>query len=120
MRRPLILVLAQLGSSRIGRRVSQRQQAQDVTQQVADVASRVKSAQATLATFRKLLDRAHSVNDVVTLEDEISTREADLESLQARQKSLSEQTTYATVTLRLEGTVVAHHGHKKSGGFTGG
>lgn len=113
-------VLDQLGSARIGRRVSLRQQAQDVTQEVADVASRVKSAQATLASFRKLLDRAHSVDDVVQVEQEISTREADLESLQARQKTLSAQTSYATVTLRLEGTAVARQEHHKRTGFTGG
>ena len=113
-------VLDQLGSSRIGGRVSLRQQADDVTQEVADVTSRVKSAQATLASFRKLLGKAASVDDIVQLEQEISTREADLESLQARQKSLSEQTSYATVTLRLEGTAVTHRGHKKAGGFAGG
>jgi Domain of unknown function (DUF4349) len=113
-------VLDQLGSSRIGARVSLRQQADDVTQEVADVTSRVKSAKATLASFRKLLGKAESVDDVVQLEQEISTREADLESLQARQKALSEQTSYATVTLRLEGTAVTHHGHKRAGGFAGG
>jgi len=113
-------VLDQLGSSRIGRRVSLRQQAQDVTQEVADVASRVKSAQATLASFRKLLDRASSVSDVVQLEQEIAGREADLESLQARQRSLAAQTSYATVTLRLEGTAaVVRHEHKSTG-FAGG
>ena len=113
-------VLDQLGSSRIGGRVSLRQQADDVTQEVADVTSRVASAKATLASFRKLLGKAESVDDIVELEQEISTREADLESLQARQKSLGEQTSYATVTLRLEGTAVTHRGHHKAGGFAGG
>jgi Domain of unknown function (DUF4349) len=112
--------LDQLASSRIGWRVSLHQQADDVTQEVADVASRVKSAQATLASFRKLQDRAQSIDDIVRLEQEISSRESDLESLQARQKSLSAQTTYATVTLRLDGTAVVRHEHRKAGGFTGG
>ncbi len=111
-------VLDQLGSARIGRRVSLRQRSDDVTEQVADVASRVKSAQATLASFRKLLGRARDISDVVRLEQEISSRESDLESLQARQKSLGAQTAYATVTLRLEGPPAAtpRH-HKKASGF---
>jgi Domain of unknown function (DUF4349) len=113
-------VLAQLASSSVGRRLSLRQQTDDVTQEFADVASRVKSAQATLASFRKLLNRAESVDDVVRLEQEIATRESDLESLQARQKSLSAQTSYATVTLRLEGTAVTRHEHTKATGFSGG
>jgi Domain of unknown function (DUF4349) len=91
-----------------------------VTQEVADVASRVKSAHATLASFRRLLDRAHSVSDVVRLEQEIASRESDLESLQARQKSLSEQTGYATVTLRLNGTTVTRREHHNAKGFAGG
>lgn len=114
-------VLDQLASSRIGRRVSLNQQTEDVGQQVADVASRVKSARATLASFRKLQDRARSIDDIVRLEQEISSRESDLESLEARQKSLNSQTTYATVTLRLQGTtVVKHEHHRKAGGFGGG
>lgn len=113
-------VLDQLGSSRIGRRVSLRQQSQDVTQDVADVASRVKSAQATLASFRRLLDRARNVDDIIRLEQEIAGREADLESLQARQKSLGAQTSYATVTLRLTGTAVVRHEHHRATGFAGG
>lgn len=113
-------VLDQLASARIGSRRSLRQQADDVTQDVADVASRVRSAQATLASFRKLLDKAESVDDIVRLEQEISSREADLESLQARQKSLSAQTSHATVTLRLEGTTATRHGNQRQRGFAGG
>jgi Domain of unknown function (DUF4349) len=113
-------VLGQLSSSRIGRRLSLRQQADDVTQEVADVNSRVKSARATLASFRKLLDRADGVSDIVQLEQEITTRETELESLQARQKSLRAQTSYATVTLRLGGTATTSGEHRGPKGFGGG
>ncbi|GLY90717.1 DUF4349 domain-containing protein [Actinoallomurus iriomotensis] len=113
-------VLDQLASSLIGTRVSLRQQADDVTQEVADVDSRVKSAKATLASFRKLLDKASDVDDIVQLEQEIASRESDLESLQARQKSLASQTSYATVTLRLEGTTPTRREHHRSTGFSGG
>jgi hypothetical protein len=113
-------VLDQLGSSRLGRRLSLQQQADDVTQEVADVDSRVRSANATLASFRALLGRTTSVSEVIRVEQEISGREADLESLQARQKALRAQTSFATVTLRLEGTAAAHRDHNKAGGFGGG
>jgi hypothetical protein len=115
-------VLDQLGSGRVGERQSLRQQADDVTQEVADVNSRVKSAQATLASFRDLLARAKTVGEVIRVEQEISSREADLESLQARQKALNAQTSYATVTLRVQGTTTTttHRRHRKAGGFAGG
>jgi hypothetical protein len=89
-------------AGQLGTKLSLQQQAEDVTEQVADVDSRVKSAQATLQMFRKILDRANTIGEVLNVEQEISQREADLEALQARQKSLAQQARYATVTLRLE------------------
>lgn len=109
-------VLDQLGSSRIGRRLSLQQRTQDVSQDVADTTSRVASAKATLASFRGLLKRATTVDQVIQVEQEIATREADLESLQARQRSLNGQTSFATVTLRVES---AKARHAATGGFLG-
>jgi len=93
-------VLAQLGRD-LGKRLSVRQNAQDVTEEVADVASRVKSAEAALGQFRTLLSKANKIGEILEIEREISSREADLESLQARQKALEAQTGMATVTLTL-------------------
>ncbi|MGI8333302.1 DUF4349 domain-containing protein [Actinomadura scrupuli] len=113
-------VLGQL-TGQLGTKLSLQQQAEDVTEQVADVDSRVKSAQATLQTFRKLLNRANTVGEVLNVEQEISRREADLESLQARQKSLALQTRYGTVTLQLEAPgVQPAKRHDDEGGFVGG
>ena len=112
-------VLGQL-TGQLGTKLSLQQQAEDVTEQVADVDSRVKSAQATLQTFRKLLNRANTVGEVLNVEQEISRREADLESLQARQKSLALQTRYGTVTLQLEAPGVQPAKRHEDGGFTGG
>jgi uncharacterized protein DUF4349 len=105
-------------ASRLGTRLSLHQQAQDVTQEVADVDSRVKSAQATLASFRKLLDQAKTVGEVLNVEQELASREAELESLQARQKALAQQTSYGTVTLQLVTAEVS--ASKRQGGFLGG
>ncbi|MEU5879436.1 DUF4349 domain-containing protein [Spirillospora sp. NPDC047279] len=94
-------VLEQL-AGQLGTKLSLRQQAEDVTGEVADVDSRVRSAEATLGSFRKLLDKARTVGEVMNVEQEISQRQADLEALQARQKSLQQRTRFATVTLTLE------------------
>lgn len=113
-------VLDQL-SGQLGTKLSLRQQAEDVTGEVADVDSRVRSAQATLGSFRKLLDRAKTVGEVMNVEQEISQRQADLEALQARQKTLQQRTRFATVTLTIEpnGKPSPAH-HDKRGGFLGG
>ncbi|REE95262.1 uncharacterized protein DUF4349 [Thermomonospora umbrina] len=108
---------------RLGRRLSLGQQAEDVTEEVADVESRVRSAEAALVSFRKLLDRADTVGEVINVEQEIASRQAELESLQARQKSLAHRTRYATVTLELVGPVapvVEEVADDDRGGFLGG
>lgn len=77
----------------------QSRTATDVTGQVADVASRVTSAQAAIAELRTLIDKAASMNDLISLEQALSQRESDLESLEAQQKALADQVQYATITV---------------------
>jgi hypothetical protein len=73
----------------------------DVTQKVADVSSRVRSAQQSIARLRVLFDHASKIGDIIQLESELNAREADLESLQAQQRSLAQQTSMASITLSL-------------------
>jgi hypothetical protein len=73
----------------------------DVTGEVADVDARVRNAEASLARVRALMGKATSIGDIVALEGELSRRQADLEALQARQRTLADQTAQATVTVRL-------------------
>ncbi|MEU6281846.1 DUF4349 domain-containing protein [Streptomyces sp. NPDC047028] len=89
------------GTGKLVHRVSK---AEDVTDQVVDIDSRVKSQRASVARIRALMDRATRLSDVVSLEGELSSREADLESLLARQASLKDRTTMATITLSLSET----------------
>ena len=77
----------------------QSRSATDVTGQVADVASRVTSAQAAIAELRTLIDKAASMNDLISLEQALAQRESDLESLQAQQKALTDQVQFATITV---------------------
>ncbi|MET7326288.1 DUF4349 domain-containing protein, partial [Streptomyces sp. NPDC005549] len=87
--------------------------AEDVTDQVVDVDSRVKSQRASVARVRELMDRATKLSDVVSLEGELSTRQAELEALLARQAALKDRTSLATVTLSLSETPVKHEEKKK-------
>lgn len=110
-------VLADLAGS--GRLIERNEKAQDVTDQVVDVESRVKSQRASVARVRELMDKATKLSDVVALEGELSTRESDLEALLARQASLKDRTSLATITLSLTETPVKPAGHKDDDpGFT--
>ncbi|GBP98854.1 DUF4349 domain-containing protein [Streptomyces spongiicola] len=92
-------VLARLSGA--GELLSRKADAKDVTDQVVDVESRVATQRASVARVRALMDRATRLSDVVTLEGELSRRQAELESLLARQASLEDRTSMATITLRL-------------------
>ncbi|MEW2256340.1 DUF4349 domain-containing protein [Streptomyces sp. NPDC047869] len=100
-----------------GRLVERTAKAQDVTDQVVDVESRVKSQRASVARIRTLMDRATKLSDVVTLEGELSSREADLEALLAQQASLKDRTSLATITLSLSGTPVKKAAEDDTPGF---
>ncbi|MFE6494705.1 DUF4349 domain-containing protein [Streptomyces sp. NPDC057748] len=84
-----------------GKLLSRTSSAKDVTDQVVDVESRIATQRASVARVRKLMDRAERLSDVVTLEGELSSRQASLESLLAQQASLKDRTTLATITLDL-------------------
>ena len=80
--------LGQLGH-RLGTQLALQQQAQDVTQQVADVNSQVASDQAAIAQLRALLSHAGSVGELLSVQNQINSEEANLESMQAQQRALS-------------------------------
>jgi hypothetical protein len=87
---------------------------EDVTDQVVDVAARVQTQRASVDRVRALMNSATSLKDVVTLEGELSAREADLEALLAKQNKLKDQTDLATVTVHLvtpghAAAAAAHH-----------
>ena len=113
--------LGQLARS-LGTQLALQQQAQDVTQRVADANSQVASAQAAIAQLRSLLSHAGSVGDLLSVQDQINSEEASLESMQAQQRALSHQTSYATVTLTLLGPKAhpAVHRQKPPPGLAGG
>ena len=86
--------------------------------------SRTASAQRAIVRLRTLYAAATKVSDVIAIEDELSQRESDLESLQAQARTLSAQTTLATITLTLEVAPATpsrtHHRHGFLGGLVAG
>jgi Domain of unknown function (DUF4349) len=109
-------------SSQLGTRLAMSQHAQDVTQTVADVTSRVTSAQAAISQLRALLRHAGSVTSLLTVQNQINDQEASLESLLAQQRALTHETSFATVTMLLVASPHAHHQSRQhaAGGFVGG
>jgi hypothetical protein len=105
--------------SALGKEKSRAESTKDVTGDVIDIDARVKALQKMITTLEALVDPSRRLSDLIALEQQISDRQAELESLQAQQRALHAQTDTATVTLTLVSKAVAHH-HKKAGGFLGG
>lgn len=91
----------------LGTALGRNQQAEDVTDQVVDIRARVQAQQASVARVRTLLAQARTIGEVVSVESELTKREADLESLQGRQRALDDQVALSTITLHLVAPSVA-------------
>lgn len=109
-------------STQLGARLALSQHAQDVTQTVADVTSRVTSAEAAISQLRSLLRHAGSVGSLLTVQNQINAEESGLESLLARQRALNHETSFATITLLLvaPAATTQHRKHPAAGGFISG
>jgi hypothetical protein len=99
--------LGELAGGGLGTQLSLQQQAQDVTQQVANVASRVTSDEAAIVQLRALLTHAGSVGDLLMVQNQINSEESDLEAMQAQQSALNHETAYATVSVTILGPKAA-------------
>jgi hypothetical protein len=103
--------------SKLGVEVGRQLSTDDVTTQVADVNARLTSATASITRLDELFIRASKVGDIIALESELATREADKESLQAQQKALASETQTAKITLELvtkTAAVAVHHHHQNA------
>lgn len=103
----------------LGRETARQVQARDVTDQAVDLSSRLATQRASVARVRVLLARAGSVTEITTIERELTSREADLESLQNRANALAGQVDLGTLEVTLHGSATTAAG-TGSAGFTDG
>jgi hypothetical protein len=75
--------------------------AEDVTEQLVDLDSRIATQRTSVARVRALMDKAQTVNEVVQIEGEVTRREADLESLEKRREALSGQVALSKITVKV-------------------
>ena len=87
--------------ARIGDLVNQRVSADDVTDRIVDLQSRVTTAEASVARLRDLLDRAGDINALASLENQLLQRETQLEQLRGQLRTVQDQVALATITLTI-------------------
>ena len=85
----------------IGRRTGMQGNTADVTKQLTDLDAQILTAETSVDRVRTLLEAATNLQDVITLENELSTRETHLEQLRAQKADLDSQVAQATITIHL-------------------
>jgi hypothetical protein len=106
--------------SKLGTVTSRQQSAEDVTEQVVDLDSRIQSQRDSVNRVRTLLGTANTVDEIVRIEQELTTREADLESLEQRRQALAGQVAMSTVTMGITKSDAPPPPVQESSGFVAG
>jgi hypothetical protein len=104
--------------SGMARLVDSSRKSEDVTTRVIDVDNRVHVQRTGLRRTVVLLGKAQNLRDVLRIEDEITRRRAELDSLVQQQAWLRSQTSLATITVTVDRTPPPPVTH--AGGFVGG
>jgi hypothetical protein len=95
----------------IGRRTGLQTDTKDVTLQITDLDARIATARSGLDRVRSLLASAKNIGEVIALENELTNRETNLETLLAQKDDLDGQVAMATITVHLsaapEATITA-------------
>jgi hypothetical protein len=95
--------LTRLGS--VGEVRTQNISADDVTERVVDLQSRIATAETSVERLRGFLEKAEDVETVAALENQLLQRETDLETMRGQLRTLQNQVDLATITLTLTGAL---------------
>jgi len=90
------------GLAKVGTLVESTRKAKDVTTQVIDTDVRIRAQQESLDRVEALLARAQSIRDIVSIEAQLTHRQAELDSLRQTQAYLKDQTEMSTITVFIE------------------
>jgi hypothetical protein len=71
----------------------------DVTTEVIDTGVRVRAQEASLKRVELLLAEAKSLKDIIWIESQLTSRQAELDSLKSQQSWLKDQTSLSTITV---------------------
>lgn len=74
---------------------------QDVTEQYTDLEARLRNALAQEATYLRILDQAESVEDILSVQRELSNIRYQIESIQGQMQYLENKTDYSTISVHL-------------------
>ena len=85
----------------LGDVTSETSGSQDVTEEYVDLGSNLRNLQATESAILKLMDKATQIQDVLSLQRELTNIRGQIERIQGRRTYLEHRTDMATITVAL-------------------
>jgi len=102
----------------LGQVKERRIESLDVTDEVVDVETRIETMRESIKRLQGLMDQSGSVADIAAVEAELTVRQAELESLLARQQSLEKSVVTSPIVIEMSTEVDALE--YRPAGFLGG
>ena len=100
--------------------VHQEISSEDVTTQVIDVSERLRAKRDSIRRIEQLLAHAKSLGQIISIENDLSNRQAELDSLKRQHAWLADQTSLSTINASITRTApVVHHRQQQSGLLAG-
>lgn len=87
--------------SEVGEVTEVRTESEDVTDQLVDIEARLKNLRAERDRYRELYEEANETEDVLAVQERLSSTQSEIERLEARQRALEERVAYATITVSI-------------------
>ncbi len=75
--------------------------ASDVTEEFTDLQSRLRNLEATETQLLRLLERAETISDILTVQDRLNAVQNDIEFVKGRLQLIDDLTDLATITVHL-------------------
>ena len=94
------------GSGNFGNVTYLNESEEDVTEEYIDLDARINNLEAQLEKLNELLDKAESLEDMLTIQGYITDTQYELDSYTGRMKALSRQVSFSTVNVSVDEVAV--------------
>ncbi|MHB9111444.1 MAG: DUF4349 domain-containing protein [Thermoleophilia bacterium] len=88
----------------LGTVTSKKISGQDVTEEYVDLQSRLRNAEAQEAQYLALMQRAQTIEEILTVQSRLSEVQSQIEQIKGRMKYMEGRTDFATITIDLRET----------------
>ncbi|CCH74862.1 putative lipoprotein [Nostocoides australiense Ben110] len=86
---------------KVGKVLDRRTATENVTAEYVDTQARVESMKRSVARLEELIGQTKDIDELVNLERELSSRQSDLEAVEARLQQLERETSRSPITINL-------------------